>query len=185
MGQGNAFTPVCHSVHTPDTLHPGILRDTVNKRAVRILLECILAEKYFGGKSSPLFRQSSFCPLTVKDLGIQKKNLCFTFPEETGNENIIIMHCDLSDLESVQKFSKDFLAKESALHILINNAGKIEQRRTLDKPPRITVAWFGRVNNFRLNHSLQFIEFKIMPSVTHQLSTFIALANTQKSRYLE
>ena len=59
---------------------------------------------------------------------MQKKNLCFTFPEETGNENIIIMHCDLSDLESVQKFSKDFLAKESALHILINNAGKLSRK---------------------------------------------------------
>ena len=68
LGQGNIFTPVCHSVHgggesactgslypgksAPGRggLHPGvgkppphwILRDTVNERAVRILLECIL-----------------------------------------------------------------------------------------------------------------------------------------------
>ena len=80
LGQGNVFTPVCHSVHgrgvwlpsmhyrsydweclpggrgesasgggrcpTPPTLEiHGILWDTVNKRALRILLECILVEK--------------------------------------------------------------------------------------------------------------------------------------------
>ena len=70
LGQGNVFKPVCHSVHMgcsllsmhhrshdqgglhlgrsasrgvgrPPEVH-GILQDTVNKRAVRILLECIL-----------------------------------------------------------------------------------------------------------------------------------------------
>ena len=63
LGQGNVFTPVCHSVHRTDLPHyklgyihplfgqttaalgrhqPSILRDTVNKPAVRILLECKL-----------------------------------------------------------------------------------------------------------------------------------------------
>ena len=69
MGQGNVFTPVCHSVHggftfpqwhgrkTPQKADPpsgGIppqkvtrrrqtpLTDTINQRAVCILLECIL-----------------------------------------------------------------------------------------------------------------------------------------------
>ena len=67
LGQGNVFTPVCHSVHgrggclptmhhrshdqgvyigggirqTPPKIH-GILRDTVNKWEVLILLECIV-----------------------------------------------------------------------------------------------------------------------------------------------
>ena len=64
LGQGNIFTSVCHSVHreicptssrqTPDADRPGcripaphpeidgILWDTVNKRSVRILLQCFL-----------------------------------------------------------------------------------------------------------------------------------------------
>ena len=68
LGQGNVFTRMCHSIHRgeevclgrvylkgglpPGGLDPGelgrppeiheILRDTVNKRAVRILLECFL-----------------------------------------------------------------------------------------------------------------------------------------------
>ena len=51
-------------------------------RTVRILLECILVEWYFCGKSSPLFRQSSFCPLIVKDsfiFGDAKEKLVFYF----------------------------------------------------------------------------------------------------------
>ena len=55
LGQGNIFISVCHSVHrggVPDQVHPpwdqagtpprSRLRHTVNARAVRILLECIL-----------------------------------------------------------------------------------------------------------------------------------------------
>ena len=36
------------------------------------------------------------------------------------------MQCDFADLESVQNFCKNFLAKESALHILVNNAGELQ-----------------------------------------------------------
>ena len=57
LGQGNSFTPVCHSVHggggeylgrytprpgTPLPPEQCMLGNTGNKRAVRILLECIL-----------------------------------------------------------------------------------------------------------------------------------------------
>ena len=53
LGQGNVFTPVCHSVHGGGVCiqrglglgrppSHGILWDTINKRVVRILLECIL-----------------------------------------------------------------------------------------------------------------------------------------------
>ena len=51
MGHGNIFASVCHSVqggmhaHTPPSRR--ILRDAVNVRAVRILLECILVECSF------------------------------------------------------------------------------------------------------------------------------------------
>ena len=83
LGQGNVFTPVCHSVHRggvyiggsciregvcigewiciQEGLHSGgvcmqgvgrppywMLRDTVNERAVHILLECILVSKKQG-----------------------------------------------------------------------------------------------------------------------------------------
>ena len=57
LGQGNIFAPVCHSVHggggvpqagtPPGQVHPRACWDTVNKRAVRILLECILVHNSF------------------------------------------------------------------------------------------------------------------------------------------
>ena len=63
LRQGNVFTPVCHSVHrgvchtssgqTPLGRHP-LLRsacwDTVNKQAVRILLECNFVENIISIK---------------------------------------------------------------------------------------------------------------------------------------
>ena len=59
LRQGNIFTSICHSVHRLGGMPGGghawlahtpprpqqILRDTVNERAVRILLECILVFK--------------------------------------------------------------------------------------------------------------------------------------------
>ena len=44
LGQGNIFAPVCHSVHRGGGgTAQSVMGDTVNARAVRILLECNLA----------------------------------------------------------------------------------------------------------------------------------------------
>ena len=52
------------------------------------------------------------------------KVLCpFNVSATTGNENVILMQLDLSDLDSVHKFCKEFNEKEDELHLLINNAG--------------------------------------------------------------
>lgn len=42
---------------------------------------------------------------------------------ESGNQNIVCMKLDLSSLQSVREFAKDFNAKESRLDVLIHNAG--------------------------------------------------------------
>lgn len=41
----------------------------------------------------------------------------------TGNEHVLAMALDLSDLKSVAAFAKQFKARKTALHLLINNAG--------------------------------------------------------------
>lgn len=43
--------------------------------------------------------------------------------KESGNGNVTTKHLDLSSLASVHQFAKDVQESESALHILINNAG--------------------------------------------------------------
>ena len=42
---------------------------------------------------------------------------------ESSSEDILLMHLDLSSLDSVRNFAKEFLSKYSKLNILINNAG--------------------------------------------------------------
>nr|XP_053631917.1 retinol dehydrogenase 11-like isoform X1 [Cherax quadricarinatus] len=41
----------------------------------------------------------------------------------TGNKDVVVRQVDTSDLTSVRKFAKDILNTETALHILVNNAG--------------------------------------------------------------
>ena len=51
VGQGNVFTPVCHDQEGSASSGVGqTVWDTVNKRAVRILLECILVKYVMGRK---------------------------------------------------------------------------------------------------------------------------------------
>ena len=42
---------------------------------------------------------------------------------ESSSKDILLMHLDLSSLDSVRNFAKEFLSKYSKLNILINNAG--------------------------------------------------------------
>ena len=52
----------------------------------------------------------------------------FDFAAATGNPAVIVMKCDLGDLDSVTEFCDKFNTQESALHVLVNNAGKSQYR---------------------------------------------------------
>ncbi|KRF98435.1 uncharacterized protein Dwil_GK28016 [Drosophila willistoni] len=51
--------------------------------------------------------------------------------DETKNNNIFTKSLDLSSLDSIRQFVKDFKAEQSKLHILINNAGIMRGPRKL------------------------------------------------------
>jgi len=54
-----------------------------------------------------------------------------TILQETPNASIDLMICDLSSMDSTQRFITDFKAKYSRLDILLNNAAVMKRRRTV------------------------------------------------------
>jgi NAD(P)-dependent dehydrogenase (short-subunit alcohol dehydrogenase family) len=51
--------------------------------------------------------------------------------EETGNESVTVMVCDLASRDSIKRFSDDFKSKHDRLDVLINNAGAVFAKRRL------------------------------------------------------
>jgi NAD(P)-dependent dehydrogenase (short-subunit alcohol dehydrogenase family) len=51
----------------------------------------------------------------------------------TGSESIYLMHCDVSDMNSVDKFTKAFKERFMCLNVLINNAGAAFSNRQVTK----------------------------------------------------
>lgn len=49
--------------------------------------------------------------------------------ETTGAESVYLMHCDVSDMKSVDKFTKAFTDRFMCLNVLINNAGAAFSKR--------------------------------------------------------
>ncbi|XP_038613018.1 dehydrogenase/reductase SDR family member on chromosome X, partial [Tachyglossus aculeatus] len=54
--------------------------------------------------------------------------------EETSNDKVEFLYCDLASMKSIRKFVRQFKAKKCPLHILVNNAGvmMVPQRKTVD-----------------------------------------------------
>jgi NAD(P)-dependent dehydrogenase (short-subunit alcohol dehydrogenase family) len=57
---------------------------------------------------------------------------------ETGKDAIHLMICDLSSMDSVRQFAKEFRSKYDRLHVLVNNAGAFAGKR------EVTVDGFER-----------------------------------------
>ena len=51
--------------------------------------------------------------------------------EETGNESVSVMVCDLASRDSIKRFSDEFRSRHDRLDVLINNAGAVFARRRL------------------------------------------------------
>src|SRR5436309_4168201 len=68
---------------------------------------------------------------------------------KSGNNSIELLLADLSSLESVRQLVAEFRKKYSKLHVLINNAGLLNQRR------RVTAD--GYENTFATNYLAPFL----------------------------
>ncbi len=49
--------------------------------------------------------------------------------KQSGNNSVDLMTCDLSSMESIRQFSKEFKKKYTRLDVLVNNAGAVFNRR--------------------------------------------------------
>jgi NAD(P)-dependent dehydrogenase (short-subunit alcohol dehydrogenase family) len=69
--------------------------------------------------------------------------------EKSGNDRVDVLLADLSSLAGVRDLAREFLAAYPALHVLVNNAGTVELRRTT------TVDGFEKT--FAVNHLAYFL----------------------------
>ncbi|MFQ5831378.1 MAG: SDR family oxidoreductase [Candidatus Thorarchaeota archaeon] len=76
--------------------------------------------------------------------------------DETGNNRIDLMLCDLSSIDSIRQFAKEFTAKYDRLDVLINNAGAAYHKR------QVTVDGFEQT--FAVNYIGPFLlTYELLP----------------------
>ena len=74
--------------------------------------------------------------------------------QETGASSVYLMHCDVSDMSSVDRFSNAFKERFMCLNVLINNAGAaFSKRQETDAGFEKTIAT-NYLGMFRLTHNL-------------------------------
>lgn len=73
---------------------------------------------------------------------------------QTGNQNIDLIQCDLSSLQSVKKAATEFLNKYERLDILINNAGLFFDRLSHTSDGFETQFQVNHLSHFYLTHLL-------------------------------
>ncbi|MCB2171820.1 SDR family oxidoreductase [archaeon] len=74
--------------------------------------------------------------------------------EATDNHSVYNMHCDVSDMRSIDKFTKNFTDRFTCLHVLINNAGAaFSRRQTTEEGNEKTLAT-NYLAPFKLTHNL-------------------------------
>ena len=74
--------------------------------------------------------------------------------ETTGSNSLYLMHCDVSSMKSIDKFTQEFRDRFTCLHILINNAGAaFSKRQETEEGYEKTIAT-NYLGLFKLTHNL-------------------------------
>ncbi|XP_041963578.1 retinol dehydrogenase 12 [Alosa sapidissima] len=82
----------------------------------------------------------------------------------TGNGNVVVRHLDLASLYSVRQFSKEFIATEERLDILINNAGVMMCPKWVTEDGYETQLAVNHLGHFLLTNMLIGVLKKSSPS---------------------
>jgi len=74
--------------------------------------------------------------------------------ETTGSNSLYLMHCDISSMKSIDRFTREFRDRFTCLHILINNAGAaFSKRQETEEGYEKTIAT-NYLGVFKLTHKL-------------------------------
>ena len=91
--------------------------------------------------------------LVCRDLDKGQKALD-TIKETTGSNSLYLMHCDVSSMKSIDRFTREFRDRFTCLHVLINNAGAaFSKRQTTEEGYEKTIAT-NYLGAFKLTHNL-------------------------------
>jgi NAD(P)-dependent dehydrogenase (short-subunit alcohol dehydrogenase family) len=72
----------------------------------------------------------------------------------TGSESVYLMHCDVSDMKSVDRFTKAFQERFMCLNVLINNAGAAFSKRQMTEEGYEKTIATNYLGLFRLSWNL-------------------------------
>jgi len=72
----------------------------------------------------------------------------------TGSNSLYLMHCDVSSMKSIDRFTREFNDRFTCLHVIINNAGAaFSKRQTTEEGYEKTIAT-NYLGAFKLTHNL-------------------------------
>jgi len=91
--------------------------------------------------------------MVVRDFDKGQKALDMIM-KATDSNSLYLMHCDISSMESVDRFSREFCNRFTCLHVLINNAGAaFSKRKETEEGFEKTIAT-NYLGMFKLTHNL-------------------------------
>jgi NAD(P)-dependent dehydrogenase (short-subunit alcohol dehydrogenase family) len=74
--------------------------------------------------------------------------------KQTGNNSVYLMICDLSSMDSIRSFAKEFKKKYGQLDVLVNNAGALFNKRELTSEGFERTLAVNYLGPFLLTHEL-------------------------------
>jgi NAD(P)-dependent dehydrogenase (short-subunit alcohol dehydrogenase family) len=94
--------------------------------------------------------------------------------KQTGNNSIDLMICDLSSMDSIRRFAKEFKSKYDRLDVLVNNAGAMFNKREVTSEGFERTLAVNYLGPFLLTHELMDLLKSSAPSRIINVSSGLA-----------
>jgi NAD(P)-dependent dehydrogenase (short-subunit alcohol dehydrogenase family) len=93
---------------------------------------------------------------------------------QTGNNSVDLMICDLSSMDSIRRFAKEFKKKYNRLDVLVNNAGALFNKREVTSEGFERTLAVNYLGPFLLTHELLDLLKESVPSRIINVSSGLA-----------